>query len=142
MITKNGCNQIITVFGNETEEKDSLAVRLMPGLRKLFPSITFEVADPTENIEPPSDPWIILDVGMGIENVVVIEDLNQLDQVKGQSVHDYDVYMDLRLREKIGLLPNVKIILVPFEWEKERAIIEIARHLDQMVKVDRLSPTK
>jgi hypothetical protein len=133
---------IVSVFGNEVEEKDNLVVRLVPQLKKLLPQLDFHIADPTENIKPPSDPWIILDVGMGIDEVVVIEDLKQLDYVKGQSVHDYDVYMDLRLREKVGQLPKMKIILVPYEWEEERAIKEVARHLDQMVKVNPLSPTK
>ena len=119
---KNKDQQVITVFGNETEVNDNLAVRLVPELKKKLPNIEFRIEDPTESLEPPSDPWIILDVGVGIDEVVVIEDLKKLDYVKGSSVHDYDVYMDLRLREKLGQLPKIKIILIPNNWAVRRAV--------------------
>lgn len=121
--------QIITVFGNETEEADNLAVRLVPELRKRMKRVDFRIMDPTESIEPPSDPWIILDVGVGIEKVTVVEDLTQLDYVKGSSVHDYDVYLDLRIREKLGQLPKLKIILIPFDGNREKMLNEIVRLL-------------
>jgi hypothetical protein len=129
MNIKSGFKKIITVFGNEVEEKDNLMVRLRPHLIKLFPEIEFQMADPTENLDPPGDPWIILDVGVGISDLVMIEDLKELDYVKGQSVHDYDVYMDLRLREKIGLLPRIKIILVPYDWGEEKALENVSTRL-------------
>lgn len=118
-------NKTVTVFGNPVVEEDSLAVSLVPELETEFPEVTFEVRDPTENLEPPSDPWIILDVGMGIEEVVVVEDLSQLEHVKGQSVHDFDVYMELRLKEKIDRLPEVLIIIVPYDMEKKKALQDV-----------------
>lgn len=120
---------VITVFGNETEAKDNLALRLIPELSRKLPDIDFQVSDPTESIEPPSDPWVILDVGVGINEVMVIEDLKQLDLVKGSSVHDFDVYLDLRLREKLGQLPKIKIILIPNNWSEERASAEISKSI-------------
>lgn len=125
--------QIISVFGNEMEERDNLAVRLVPELEKRFKEIEFRVSDPTETLEPPSDPWVILDVGMGIEEVVVIEDLGDLDFVKGQSVHDYDVYMELRLKEKLGKLPKIKIILVPADWKEKPALRALVVVLKKIV---------
>lgn len=119
-------NKTVTVFGNEVDERDSLAVRLIPKLKKYLPEIDFVVADPTESLEPPSDPWVILDVGMGINEVVVIEDLNELDYVKGQSVHDFDVYMELRLKEKLGELPKIKVIIVPMGMDEEKTADKIA----------------
>ena len=89
--------------------------------------------DPTENLEPPGDPWIILDVGMGIDEVVVVEDLKHLDRVKGQSVHDYDVYMELRLKEKLGQLPNVKVIIVPYDMSKDDAINSVGNHFRDLI---------
>jgi hypothetical protein len=122
-------SNIVTVFGNPTEILDNLAVSLVLDLQKRFPEIDFQIMDPTENLEPPSDPWIILDVGMGIEDVVVVEDLAQLELVKGQSVHDFDVYMELRLKEKLGKLPKIKIILVPMGMEKIQAREAVVRIL-------------
>lgn len=125
----------ITVFGNEVEGKDSLAVRLVPELKKRFKKINFQISDPTENVEPPSDPWIIIDVAVGINEVVVVEDLKKLDYVKGSSVHDYDVYMDLRLREKLGQLPSIKIILVPNDWDEKRALINIEQFIYNVLNI-------
>lgn len=117
---------VVTVFGNETEAKDNLAVRLVPELKKRWPNIEWRIEDPTESLEPPSDPWVILDVGVGIDKVMVVTDLKQLDYVKGSSVHDFDVYLELRLREKLGQLPKLKIILVPYDWPVNRAVEAVA----------------
>jgi hypothetical protein len=124
--------KVVSVFGNEMEEQDNLAVRLVPELEKRFKEIEFRISDPTETLEPPSDPWVILDVGMGIEEVVVIEDLGDLDFVKGQSVHDYDVYMELRLKEKLGKLPKIKILLIPSHMPKIDALRAVVAELNRL----------
>lgn len=125
--------RVVHVFGNELEEQDNLVVRLVPELRHRFKQVAFRISDPTESLEPSGDPWIILDVGMGIEEVVVVEDLDDLDSVKGQSVHDYDVYMELRLKEKLGKLPKVKIIIVPYRWQEKPALAALVSILSRFV---------
>lgn len=125
--------QIVTVFGNPVVAEDSLAVQLVPELEERFPEVAFEITDPTENLEPPSDPWIILDVGIGIDEVVVIESLEDLEQVKGQSVHDYDVYLELRLKEKLGQLPKVKIVIVPMDMKPQDALALIENTLKDLL---------
>ena len=127
MIQDIRVTKIVSVFGNPIEPMDSLVVSLVPELEKQLPEIDFQVVDPTEILEPPSDPWIILDVGLGIDGVVIVEDLSDLDHIKGQSVHDYDVYMELRLKEKLGELPKVKIVIVPVGYEKKRAVEELVK---------------
>jgi hypothetical protein len=112
----------VTVFGNELEPEDSLAVQLVPTLQKKFPDIGFVISDPTESLEPLGDPWIILDVAQDIKDLTVITDLNDLDQVPGSSAHDYDVYLDLRLKEKLGELPPLKLILIPYTWSPAHAL--------------------
>jgi hypothetical protein len=103
----------VSVFGNEIDNHDNTALQCLPLLAKKLPDVEFVVQDPTESLEPLGDPWIIIDTAIGIEHVTVIESLNQLEYVKGSSVHDFDVYMELRLRAKLAPLPNLKIILVP-----------------------------
>jgi hypothetical protein len=127
---------IVTMFGNETEPQDNLAVKLVPQLKKRMANIEWRIEDPTESLEPPSDPWIILDVGLGIDKVTVVDDLKNLDYVKGLSVHDYDVYLDLRLKEKLGKLPKIRIILVPNTMNAKRAIEEINCIFDGIMRVD------
>lgn len=121
--------QVVTVFGNEIDAKDNLVVRLVPTLRTRMKNIEWRIEDPTESLEPAGDPWVILDVGVGIKEVVVIEDLKELDYVKGSSVHDFDVYMELKLRQKLGQLPKIKIILIPNQWEEEKTFEALVRIL-------------
>lgn len=123
---------VVIVFGNPVEPKDSLAVRLVPELKKKFPKIEFRIEDPTESLEPTGDPWVILDVAEGIDKVTVIDNLKDLEQIHGDSVHDYDVYMELRLKEKLGQLTKIKLILLPVDMHHERALektVEYIRNL-------------
>jgi hypothetical protein len=123
----------VSVFGNPVDPTDSLVVGLVPELEKRFPGVHFSVEDPTETLEPETNPWIILDVGIGINEVVVVEDLAELDFIQGQSVHDFDVYMELRLREKLGQLPTIKIIIVPMVMDEEKALTAIETILSQLI---------
>jgi hypothetical protein len=109
----------ITVFGNAEEPQDNLAVKLLPELKRRFRMIDFRIEDPTESLEPSGDPWIIIDVAQGINEVTVIDKLKDLEGMRGSSAHDYDVYMELRLKEKLGQLPKLKIILVPSDGDEE-----------------------
>jgi hypothetical protein len=121
----------ITVFGNETEPEDNLAVRLVPKLINKFPEINFIISDPTESLEPIGNPWVILDVAQGINDLTVITNLKDLDHVPGSSAHDYDVYLDLRLKEKLGELPPIKLILLPNHWTPSHAL----EHLSEVISV-------
>jgi hypothetical protein len=123
---------VISVFGNELDEQDNTALLLLPKLKKLYPRISFEVQDPTESLEPSGDPWLILDTAIGIDHVTVVEDLNDLEFVKGSSVHDFDVYMELRLRAKIEKLPALKIILVPQGDSVDHAVSHVSEILDSI----------
>jgi hypothetical protein len=123
----------ITVFGNELEPKDSLAVQLVPTLQKKFPDIGFVISDPTESLEPMGNPWIILDVAQDINDITIITDLKDLDQVPGSSAHDYDVYLDLRLKEKLGELPPLKLILVPNTWTPAHALVHLSEVISTLI---------
>lgn len=105
--------QTVTIFGNETDPGDQTALLLIPALQKRFPSIAFIISDPTESLDPPQDVWVILDTAIGIDQVKMIELLDDLEFVGGSSVHDFDVYMELRLQAKLRQLPPLKLILIP-----------------------------
>jgi hypothetical protein len=122
-----GKKLVVTVFGNEVERRDSLAVKLVPELKKKLPNVDFVVVDPTESVEPPKDGWVILDVGEGIHEVTVIEDIHQLEHNRGDSVHDYDAYMELSLLHKLGRLPAIKLVVIPNEMGEMQALKETVR---------------
>ena len=124
--------KIVSVFGNEVDADDNTALRCLPMLRQKFPTIEFLVQDPTESLEPAGDPWIIIDTAIGTDHVVVINSLDDLEYVKGSSVHDFDVYMELRLRAKLAPLPQLKIILVPQGDDPVHASDHVAEILDKL----------
>jgi hypothetical protein len=103
----------VTVFGNETDPGDQTALLLIPALAKRFPKIEFIISDPTESLEPPKDVWVILDTAIGITQAKMIDSLDDLEYVGGSSVHDFDVYMELRLQAKLGKLPPLRLLLIP-----------------------------
>jgi hypothetical protein len=127
----------ITVFGNPIEPQDSLAVKLVPQLRQQYPEIEFQIADPTESLEPTGNPWIIIDVAIGINKVTVIEDLKDLEPLMGSGAHDYDVYMELRLKEKLGQLPAVKLLLIPAIWTTRQAIKNVVMTIKKIISAQK-----
>lgn len=121
----------VSVFGNEIDSHDNTALLCLPELKEKLPNIEFLVQDPTESLEPTGDPWIILDTANGIDHVMTIDSLNDLEYVKGTSVHDFDVYMELRLRAKLAPLPKLKIILVPQGDDPHHAVEHIIEIFEQ-----------
>jgi len=117
----------IYVCGNEIEEQDTGAVRLLPTLREALPEIKWVRWDPTEELPLDEEVLRILDVAMGISEVSVLTDLRHLEQVKGSGAHDYDVYVDLKLKQKLGLLKELQLILIPMEMEAHEAVETIVR---------------
>jgi hypothetical protein len=106
----------ISVFGNILVEKDAALVRLLPWLKSEFSQHTFIFQDPVEDLQIPAltKEWWILDLAEGIERVVVFGNLDKFVRNRGTSVHDYDLFMELKLQQKLGRLPEVlKIIAIP-----------------------------
>ena len=122
----------VTVFGNPIEPQDNLAVKLVPELERRFKKIEFRIEDPTESLEPAGDPWVILDVAQGINEVTVIDNLNDLEGVRGSGAHDYDVYMELRLKEKLGQLPKIIIILLPNTMPANVALLKTVEYIGKL----------
>ncbi len=119
----------ILVFGNILEEKDNLALKLLPRLRKEFPKTEFKEFDPNENLEAEVEngKLFILDVVEGIDKVVIIKDIEQLKTDKIYSMHDFDLGFNLKLLNKIGKLKEIEIIGLPQEMNEEEAILEIKK---------------
>jgi len=116
----------VSVFGNPDLKEDSLAVKLVPELKIEFPETEFKVEDPVEGLKPPKNGlWVILDVVKGIDEIRVFKDIDRLVDERRVSLHDYDVGMELKLLKKLGKIKKLKIIAVPMEMKKSRALEEI-----------------
>jgi len=105
----------IYVFGNPLVKEDSLPLKILPELKKVFPQVKFEVVDPNENFPPKKEKnLIILDTIIGIKNPVILN----LDDFEGHkktpiSPHDYDLLFHLLLLKKLGKVNKTRIIGVP-----------------------------
>lgn len=117
----------ILVFGNPLVQEDSGAIELVPELKKLFPHIEYKELDAAENIEEEGRNLTILDVAQGIEKVTVLEDLSILEAAPQYSMHDFDLALTLKLLKKMKKIDSVRIIAIPINYEKKKAIDEIKK---------------
>lgn len=115
----------VLVFGNPLLENDSLPLKLLPELKNKFPDIEFKEIDPTEDLEKQGKHLIILDTVEGINKVVILNSIEQLHANKIYSMHDFDLAYNLKLLKKIGKVDSVKIIGVPMEIDKQKALDQI-----------------
>ncbi|HSB47257.1 MAG TPA: hypothetical protein VLD37_04525 [Candidatus Bilamarchaeum sp.] len=123
----------VLVFGNPLVRRDSIALRLMPALRKKFPGIEFREFDAAENLESEGRDLVILDAAEGIGKVSLIDDLSALCGGKIYSMHDFDLALTLKLLKKMGKLGTVKIIAVPSSWPLRKALPEVSALLSSLL---------
>ncbi|MDI6734119.1 MAG: hypothetical protein QMD50_01330 [Patescibacteria group bacterium] len=115
----------IFVFGNPDIKEDSLPIKILPELKKIFPDIEFKIKDPNEEWNLPEE-LIIIDTAVGINNMKIFNSLNEFAKTPRVSVHDFDALTQLRILQKLGKLKKIKIIGVPPMISEEKAIEEIS----------------
>ncbi len=109
----------IYIFGNPLLPFDSLPIKLAPRLADALPDFEFIVADPNENLKPVNKELVIIDTVEGIDEVVVIDDINKIKTETIYSLHDFDLAYNLKLLKKLGELERVKIFGIPMEGDEE-----------------------
>ncbi len=115
---------IIHIFGNPLLPFDSLPIKFVPRLQKIFPKIEFKIFDPSENLKPENKKLFIIDTVEGIEKVTLIKDILQIKTDRIHSLHDFDLGFNLKLLHKIGELEEVVIVGVPMEVRDEERVFE------------------
>jgi len=118
----------IFVFGNEDLPQDSLPLKILPELKKLFPAIDFATKDPNEEWGDIED-IIIIDTVIGIDNVKIFDSLKNFARSPRFSLHDFDAYTNLLMLEKLGKIKKIKIIGVPPMISEKEAINKISNFL-------------
>ena len=103
----------IFVFGNPLVSKDSIALEVLPDLRKEFPDIEFIEFDTAEDLEDFGDDIVILDSVVGIEKVKLFNGLDSFVESPTYSLHDFDLPIYLKLLMKLGKIKKVRIIGIP-----------------------------
>lgn len=114
----------IYVFGNENLEIDSLPLKILPKLKKLFPEIDFVVKDPNEDWDDVENITII-DTIIGINDIKVFDSLEDFSYAPRFSLHDFDAYTNLMMLEKLGKIKKIKIIGIPPTISKKDATQKI-----------------
>lgn len=110
----------VFVFGNRDLKFDSLPVRILPKLKKVLPNLNFQIKDPNEELGD-KESFIIIDTAEGIKEAKVFNDLKSFLPSPRFSLHDFDVYANLRLLEKLKKLPKYKIIALPLSYSENEA---------------------
>lgn len=119
---------IIYIFGNPDLEMDSLPIKLIPELKKLYPEISFVIKDPNEEWNIPEE-MIIIDTALGLNKVTVFDDLESFANTPNLSMHDFDALTNLRYMKKLGKLKKIKIIGIPPEIDPNKALKMIVKIL-------------
>lgn len=122
----------VLVFGNPLVRKDSIALRMLPGLRKSFPGVEFKEFDAAENLEAEGRDLVILDSAQGIREAMIIEDLSALEGRNVYSMHDFDLSLTLKLLKKTGRIDSVRIIAVPSSYPLKKALSEVSLLLSSL----------
>lgn len=104
----------IYYLGNVILKEDNVTHKLIPQLEKQFPQFNFIHLDPTEEMpESENNQLIFLDTIVGINKVKVFHSLRNFVSLSRISVHDYDLYLDLSLKIKLGNITKFTLIGVP-----------------------------
>lgn len=124
----------IYMLGNPLLEQDSLPVRILPELKKLFPNINFSEIDPTEEF-PDEENLIIIDTEMNTNKVRILDKLEDIEKIQSSpalSLHDFDLGFQLKLAKKLGKINKITLICVPSESKEEKLLEELKPIIDAM----------
>lgn len=114
----------IYILGNYLLKSDNLPIKLTPYLKKLFPELTFVHYDPTEDIISKKN-IVVMDTVLGINEIKVFNDLSNFLLSPRNTVHDYDLFLNLSLMKKTGRIKDFTIIGIPPKMKIKKAIEEL-----------------
>jgi len=127
--------QKILVFGNPLVPQDSLALRILPALRKKFPQIEFIELDGIDDLYEYGRNLTILDVAAGIRKVSIVDDLDDLELPRVVSMHDFDLAWNLKILLKAGMIDSVKIVAIPQKMDEKKALEQAASLMSASIAV-------
>ncbi len=109
-------------------KEDSLPLRLVPGLARMFPHIEFIEFDPNDDMEKEGRNLNIIDTVQGIDKVTLLteKDIDRLEAQRIWSMHDFDLAHSLKLLKKLHAIDTVRIFGVPMSMRKEEALLQLS----------------
>src|SRR3989344_7243094 len=124
----------IYVLGNSLLEEDSLPLRILPELRKIFPRIDFVRTDMTEEL-PEEGHLIIIDTVANASEIIILteKEIDKLQPSPNYSLHDFDLAINLKLMKKMGKLNKLTILGVPSDMDEEKVVRELKKIISNLL---------
>lgn len=122
----------ILVFGNPLIEKDSVALKITPFLKKRFPGHSFVFCSPEETEEFQENP-LIIDTVKGINKCRIISCFKELFNTRSVSLHDFGLSETLLLLKKAGKIKGFKVIGIPLGYPEKKALKETTKLLKSIL---------
>ena len=117
----------ILVFGNPLVKKDSLPLKLLNKLRKKFPDIEFKEFDAVEDLEKEGEELTIIDSVEGIEEVMLIKNIDSIKTSKIYSMHDFDLGYMLKILKNMNKIKKIRIFGIPMGMKQEEALNQLIK---------------
>jgi len=117
------------IVGNPMVERDSMPLKILPMLQKALPQFEFVLFESTRMDIPQKEDLVFVDTVEGAKEVIVLEGVSRIEEVRACSLHDFDLGTQLKLLDKFGLLGNVKIIGVPEKGKTAEIGKKVSREL-------------
>lgn len=116
----------VYVLGNPINQSDNSAVNLIPRLKKKYPQIEFVHYDPTEETVLDRNVLsIFIDVVEGIKRVTVFDDLDNFSPPPIVTLHDYDLFIHLKLVQKLKKIGKFMIVGIPPKIKRKDVLEEM-----------------
>lgn len=121
----------IFIFGSEDFDFDSSAVNLINHIKENFKEVLVEkLSRPEQIMNFLGTDFIIIDAALGIEEPIIIRDLESLNYKKKITAHDMDLGAFLKTLHELGELKEVKIIALP----NDKETITYAKDVMKLIK--------
>lgn len=118
--------RIVYVLGNPLVKEDRKVFDLLPHLSQELSAIKFEYYDPTEEIDiKDNSDLIILDTGINLKKTVLFRNLKYFELSPRNSVHDYDLPLQLGIMKKLGKIKKIYIIAIPEKGNNSKVLQEV-----------------
>lgn len=122
--------KIVYLLGNPLLKSDSIPIKLLPQLKKFCPDVSFQVFDPTEELQfDTKQNLTVIDAVIGIDKVTQFHDLDSFSFPPRVTVHDFDLLINLKILQKLKRVKDITIIGVPTKGKKMVILKEIINAL-------------
>jgi len=122
--------KIVYLLGNPLLTTDSIPIKLLPQLKKFCPDVSFQIFDPTEELQfDTKQNLIVIDAVVGIDKVTQFHDLDSFSFSPRVTVHDFDLLINLKILQKLKRVKDITIIGVPTKGKNRVILKEIINAL-------------